>query len=253
MNATDKFRDRIIRVVKVKASSLRVHPRNWRTHPEYQTGALTAVLERIGFVGAVLVREAGPPGDDTQLEVLDGHLRRDLLGEQEVTALVTDLSPEEGLEVLATHDQITSLAVADPDTLKGLLTDLKGMKVPLLDMGWPEFKLDTVLGEKFIPAPAAGGGGGGGGAGGPPPANNVAEHYRGMPEFHQDDLTGVRTITMHFDTHADVAEFGRRLGLRLSEKTRSAWFPHKEQIDGRSYTAGSEESGAEAAAGGAAQ
>ena len=145
------FRDRVRRITRVPASALLVNPRNWREHPEYQTNSLTAVLERIGFVGAVLVRETGAPGDDTKLELLDGHLRRELMGAQEVTALVTDLTEAEALEVLATYDQLTTLALPNQEKLKDLLGELKAADVPLLTVGWPEYKLEQVLAEKWIP------------------------------------------------------------------------------------------------------
>jgi hypothetical protein len=99
------------------------------------------VLERIGFVGAVLARRL----HDGSLELIDGHLRRDLLGNQEVTVLVTDLNEAEADEILATHDQLGTLALPDSDKLRSLLGSLKANDVPLIDMGWPEYKLDQVL------------------------------------------------------------------------------------------------------------
>lgn len=133
--------DRVKEIRKVPASSIRENPNNWRTHPEYQKNSLTKLFERIGFVGALLVREL----PDGSLELIDGHLRREVLGSQDVTVLVTDLTEEEALEVLATYDQITTLATADTAKVTSLLERLKSNDVPLTQIGWPEYRLDLYL------------------------------------------------------------------------------------------------------------
>lgn len=148
------FRDRVKRVTRVPAALLKVNPKNWREHPDYQSDSLTKVLERVGFVGAVLAREL-VPGDDTELELLDGHLRRELLGDQEVTVLVTDLSEDEAAEILATFDQITTLALPNQDKLRDLLGELRNRDVPLMQIGYPEFKLEHVFGNEWKPPPGS--------------------------------------------------------------------------------------------------
>lgn len=147
-----KYRDRVLRVVRVPAAALKVSPRNWRRHPEPQTKAMEAILARIGFIGAVIVREL-VPGDDTQLELIDGHLRKELMAGGDVTAVVTDLSEAEGLEALATFDQVSSLALPDNDRLKSLFADLKAAAVPLVEMGWPQFKIEAVMAEAWDSPP----------------------------------------------------------------------------------------------------
>lgn len=119
-NAEAPFRDRIRELRRVKASEILPHPQNWRNHPPEQQAALRAVLESIGFAGAVLCREL----EDGRLQAIDGHLRRDLSGEAEVPALVTDLSEAEARQVLATYDPIGAMAGADREKLEGLLAGL---------------------------------------------------------------------------------------------------------------------------------
>lgn len=149
-DALAKFRTRITRFEPaVPAQFVHANPKNWRTHPEYQQSAMRAILDRIGFVGAVIVRELDdPPG---HYELLDGHLRLDLSDGAPVPCLVTDLTAAEADEVLATFDAVTSLAVPDQDKLGTLLRDLKGLDVPLVEMGWPEFRLEAALGAGWVP------------------------------------------------------------------------------------------------------
>ena len=110
------IRDRIIDFRRVKAASLVPNPRNWRTHPESQASALRAMLDEVGIVGALLVRET-PDG----LQIIDGHLRAETLPEAEVPVLVLDLDDAEADKVLATFDPIGAMAEADQTRLNELI------------------------------------------------------------------------------------------------------------------------------------
>ena len=112
------IRDRVKELRRVPASELRANPANWRLHPEEQKGALQSVLDDVGFVGAVIARET-PAG----LELLDGHLRADVAGDEQVPVIVVDLNDEEAAKVLATYDPLSSLAKVDGDAFKQLLDD----------------------------------------------------------------------------------------------------------------------------------
>lgn len=118
--AEARFRDRIVGLRRVRASDILPHPENWRSHPPEQQAALRSVLEQIGFAGAVLCREL----PDGRLQAIDGHLRRDLSGEQELPCLVTDLDEKEAQRILATYDPIGAMAGADREKLEGLLAGL---------------------------------------------------------------------------------------------------------------------------------
>lgn len=165
MIAPPRFRNRNKGERKVRASSIVRNPKNFRTHPEYQQQAVATILDRIGFVGKLLVREL----PDGRFELIDGHLRSDLMGEDEVEVIVTDLTEAEADELLAVYDKTAALAIPDHDKLRDLLAGLDAAGTPLLDMGYPEWELQQLLPVSFTPGPAAGGEGGGApGEAGPP-------------------------------------------------------------------------------------
>ena len=83
------IRNRIKELRMVEANTLIPSPRNYRRHPPEQRKAFKAVLNELGFAGGVLVREL----PDGRFEVCDGHLRSELLGQQKIPVLVTDLTP----------------------------------------------------------------------------------------------------------------------------------------------------------------
>ena len=111
------YQDRIVEFIRVPASQLQPNPSNWRTHSAEQRDALSAVLEEIGFAGAVLARRLA----DGTLQLIDGHLRVETAAEQLVPVLVLDVDDQAADKVLATFDALTSMAGSDSAKLKALL------------------------------------------------------------------------------------------------------------------------------------
>ena len=57
------------------------------------------------------------------------------------------------------------------------------------------------------------------------PTNNGKDEYSNMPEFKQNDETGVQSILVHFRTREDVEEFAELIGQEITEKTKYIWHP----------------------------
>ena len=115
-------RNRIRELRTVRAGELSADPRNWREHPPEQRQALQSMLERVGFVDAVIARET-PDG----LVLVDGHLRADLDADAEIPVLVVDLDEAEAGEVLASFDPLSAMAQTNVEALGALLGDLPPM------------------------------------------------------------------------------------------------------------------------------
>ena len=112
-------RNRKIETRRVKGSELIPNPVNWRLHPPTQRDHLGSVLEAVGDVDYLKVVET-----DDGLMLVDGHLRADLAGDDEVDVVVLDLTPDEQALVLATFDPLAMMAQADADTLRALTDDM---------------------------------------------------------------------------------------------------------------------------------
>ena len=121
----------------MKASQLRPHPKNWRTHPSAQQDALRGVLAEIGYAGALLAREL----PDGSLELIDGHLRAETTPEMEVPVLVVDLDEAEAAKLLALHDPLADMAEANAEVLAELLAHVETENDAVQAM------LDTLLGN----------------------------------------------------------------------------------------------------------
>lgn len=123
MNA---IKNRIVAHRRVKASQLKAHPLNPRTHPDEQRSVLRQLMEEIGLARSVLcyIAESDRPNaaDDAfwqtaPLTLIDGHLRQEELGDQEVECEVLDVSDEEARTLLMAIDPLSQLAGYDASTL----------------------------------------------------------------------------------------------------------------------------------------
>lgn len=110
------MRDRIQELRRVKASTLKPHPLNWRTHGPEQRAAMSGILNAIGYADALLARVL----DDGSLELIDGHLRAETTPDELVPVLILDVTEAEAATLLATHDPLAAMAGAD----RHLLTDV---------------------------------------------------------------------------------------------------------------------------------
>ena len=114
-----EIRDRISELRRVRAGDLIADERNWRVHTDGQRAALTAMLERVGYAGAALVRDT-PEG----LKLIDGHLRASINPEQVIPVLVLDVNEDEATQLLATYDPLSAMAETDTAALATLLENL---------------------------------------------------------------------------------------------------------------------------------
>lgn len=133
MAKTAPWKDRIRELRRVPASSLVRHPKNPRQHPESQKAAMQAMLKRVGYADALLVREDA----DGALHLIDGEMRSEIAADAEVPVLVLDVTEEEADYLLATLDPVTSLAEVDAAREATLIQELR-------DMGGQDDVLDLI-------------------------------------------------------------------------------------------------------------
>jgi hypothetical protein len=57
--------------------------------------------------------------------------------------------------------------------------------------------------------------------------NNPEDEWNGMPEYEGEDKSGVKDLIIHFKSIEDYINFGKLIDQKLSEKTKSIWFPEE--------------------------
>ncbi|MCP4549636.1 MAG: hypothetical protein GY835_24540 [bacterium] len=199
----------------MKASELRPHPANWRTHPKAQQDALRGVLAEIGYADALLCREL----PDGSLEILDGHLRAETTPDAEVPVLITDLDDAEARALLLIHDPLGAMAEANHEALIKLLSEIETQSDGVQDM------LDALAAEHGL---SQGDNDGGLDQG----DNDVDEEWAaaGMPEYEHQDLTPFRSILVHFQDQAGVDGFAKLIGQSVPDAAKWLWHPAVERI-----------------------
>lgn len=110
------IRDRVVDLRRVKASELVPHPENWRSHPKRQRDILADVLAEVGIADAVLAYELA----DGRLQLVDGHLRADLMADEEIPVLVLDVNDDEARKLLLSIDPLAAMAETSRDKLREL-------------------------------------------------------------------------------------------------------------------------------------
>jgi hypothetical protein len=75
-------------------------------HGDEQRLGLPALLDEVGLARSLLAYEL----PDGRLQLIDGHLRREELGDQEVTVEVLDVTEEEARKLLLAMDPLAALA-----------------------------------------------------------------------------------------------------------------------------------------------
>ena len=115
-----KFRDRIKELRRVPANTLKLNAKNWREHGDDQREAFQDIATQIGIADAAIAREL----EDGSLELIDGHMRTETLGDQEIPVLVLDVDEAEADTLLATMDPLAALADLNRSKLSGLLSGL---------------------------------------------------------------------------------------------------------------------------------
>ncbi len=58
---------------------------------------------------------------------------------------------------------------------------------------------------------------------------DFTKEWINMPEFEQQDLTGCKTLLIHFRNEDDLKSFAALLQQNITSKTRSIWFPKKKR------------------------
>ena len=54
------------------------------------------------------------------------------------------------------------------------------------------------------------------------------KHWRGMPDFSQEDLAPWKTLKVHFNNRSELQEFSKLVGQTLTDRTQSIWHPEAE-------------------------
>jgi len=204
------WKSRLDKTEEVDPLALQPNPHNWRSHPDEQRKALTAVLGTVGWVRHIIVNsETG--------HVIDGHARLEEAIEQEQETIPVSyvrLTLDEERVILATLDPLAALAESDFKAHRHLIASIEVENVDLV-----EFL------AKLQP-PVSG------------PVTPVDDEWDGMPAFEQGNLLPFHAVRVNFRDQQAVDAFAQIIGQHITDRTRSLWYPKAEldEVANRMWT-----------------
>jgi hypothetical protein len=201
-------RNRIVAHIELLPSQILDHPGQAWDHPESQAKALVGILDEVGIVDEILVYKSERAGG--AYVTPDGHLRKSLDQNHPWPCTVLDLTDEEADYILLTKDMVGQMKMANAAALDSLLSSVSSSNQAVQEM------LADVAAKAGLYLDKV---------------DNPEDEWKGMPEFGQEDATAFHDVIVHFDTVEDVRAFARLIDQNVTEKTKSIWFPEKEDMD----------------------
>jgi len=189
------------------------HPRNYVEHPEDEIDHIIRSIEDNGFYKNIVIAQGNV--------ILAGHgvhKAAKIMGKESVPCVRLDLDPDDprALKVLAGDNEIAHLREIDDRALSEILKEIYDrVDLDLQGTGYDEKMLANLV---FITRPA----------------NEIqdideAAHWVGMPEY--EPVVPAQRITVNFRNEKDRIAFAKKLGIIVTPKTKSIWYPHKENDD----------------------
>jgi hypothetical protein len=182
-----------MKINKVKIAELKQAEYNPRQITKKQYEDLKKSLEKFGLVDPIIINS-----DNT---VIGGHQRLRIvteLGATEVPTVRLNLSKEDERELNIRLNKNTGEFNLD------LLANHFDME-ELKDWGFKDVEFGLNI-DKI----------------------NATDEWVGMPEFANEDLTPNRQLIVSFKNNKDVQDFAELIGQKVTEKTKSLWFPEVE-------------------------
>jgi hypothetical protein len=199
----------------VPISELHPHPRNYNAHPDDQIEHIVESIQEHGLYRNIVVARDGT--------ILAGHgvvQAAKGMGLEFVPVVRLDLDPDEprALKVLTGDNEISHLGEKNDRLLSEILKEIKDSDTAgLLGTGYDERMLANLV---FVTRPESE----------IQDFNEAAEWANaGMPEYETAEKP--LKIAVNFRDEHDREEFAHLLGLNLSDKTRSTWWPPRENDD----------------------
>lgn len=187
-------------------ADLKPDPKNARTHGPRNVGMIVDSLHEVGAARSIVIDEAGNilAGNGTIEAAAEAGIERvqvvDADGETIVAVRRSGLTPAQKKRLALLDNRTAELAEWDAAVLAGLAQE--GVEIDGL---WNENEFAMLTGN--IPDP-----------------DDPREHWEGMPSI-SDEPRACRFIGVYFAKPEDVEAFADVLDAKLTDKTKSIWYP----------------------------
>lgn len=201
----------LFKVETVALKDLKDHPRNYREHPDDQLEHLMRSIKEHGLYRNVVVSK-----DNV---ILAGHgvckaARKLKMKQIPIRRIGLNHDHPKAVKLLVADNELDHLAEQDDRLLSELLRDVKDLD-DLLGTGFDEMMLANLV---MVTRPKS-----------EIEDINEAAEWVGMPEYEMLELP--LKIMVSFDNEKDREAFAKKIGVKLTDKTKSIWWPPRERED----------------------
>lgn len=198
----------------VDISKLKKHPKNYREHNDDQLDHIVESLKKNGQYKNIVVAK-----DYTVLAghgVLKGATK---LGMKKLAVIKLNILPDSvaALKILTGDNEISRLAEIDDRELSNILKTINDSE-GLMGTGYDPMMLANLVMVTRHESEIKG--------------MNEAAEWVGMPDY-QDGVDEFKVV-VNFANLDDRQRFFERIGQKATEKSKSIWFPHRENSDRKS-------------------
>ena len=183
--------------IKVEIDKLKDYWKNNKIHTDYDIWEIVKSIQKSEYLSPIII--------DENFEIINGHGRKEALKQlwhKQIEVLqVFWLTAKQKKTARLLDNKVNTLSQFDVENIKMELDELWDEEINDL---FSDLILDKVDYDKI---------------------------YEWMPEYNQEDLSGEYSIKVNLKELKDVEEFGKRIGQKLTEKTRSIWFPANAKSD----------------------
>tara|TARA_R110002167_G_scaffold122035_3_gene300486 strand:- start:11292 stop:11960 length:669 start_codon:yes stop_codon:yes gene_type:complete len=202
-----------IEIEYLAVSELKPHPKNYREHPDDQLEHIIQSIKDNGHYRNVVVSK-----DNV---ILAGHgvvKASSKMGLKTIPVVRLDVPHDDpkATKVLTGDNEIAHLGVVDDRLLSELLKEVKESDIDgLLGTGYDDAMLANLVLVTRDSSEIK--------------DFNAAAEWVGMPEYESQEKQ--LQIIVSFENMENRAKFGKLVGASLTNKTKSIWYPHKENDD----------------------
>lgn len=198
---------------RVDIKLLKAHPRNYQEHPDDQLDHIMKSIETHGFYRNIVVAR-----DNT---ILAGHgvVKAAMkMGKKRIPVIRLDIEADDprALKVMTSDNEINNLADVDDRALTEMLREI--MNHDGSDLAGTGFNNEQLTALVMNSRPAH-----------EIQSKTEANEWLGMPDYDAVD-TAIKVV-VSFKTMEDREEFADLLGYKLTDKTKSVWFPDRDRDD----------------------
>lgn len=208
-------------LVKRIVADLKPYDCNARVHNEAQVAQIAASIKEFGFTNPVLIDE-----HNTIIAGEGRVLAAEKLQLETVPCIVlTGLTDAQRAAYVIADNKLVLNGGWDDELLRAELARIADLDLSMALTGFSEVEFTALFEQAGNGLDAVLNGSSTTQAGDATPM--VACEWGGMPEFDQPAAGPFRTIYVHFNDQAAVDAFAQLISRRLTDKTKSVWYPEQ--------------------------